>query len=118
MKKFATIRKQLNARHDGILKRLERISMDRRHADQPLNADFEEQAIEVENDEVLDALDGQIRAELRQIERTLVRMDEGLYGKCEDCGQIIAPKRLEALPHTTRCIGCEEKFQQEAALAG
>ncbi len=118
MKKFTTIRTQLNARHDGILKRLERISLDRRHADQPLNADFEEQAIEVENDEVLDALDGQIRNELKQIEKTLSRMDKGLYGKCEDCGQAIAPKRLEALPYTTRCIGCEEKFQQEAVLAG
>lgn len=118
MKKFATVRKQLNERQAGILKRLEKISLDRRHADQPLNADFEEQAIEVENDEVLDALDGQMRLELRQIEKTFDRMDQGLYGKCEDCGQAIAPKRLEVLPYTTRCISCEEQFQQEAALAG
>lgn len=112
MKKFATIRKQLTARHSQILNRLEKISLDRRHVNQPLNADSEEQAIELENDQVLDALDGQIRAELKQIERTLARMDEGMYGKCEDCGKAIAAKRLEALPHTTRCIDCEEQFQQ------
>ncbi|MBS1788224.1 MAG: TraR/DksA family transcriptional regulator [Acidobacteria bacterium] len=112
MKKFATIRKQLTARHGEILNRLEKISLDRRHVNQPLNADFEEQAIELENDQVLDALDGQIRTELRQIEKTLARMDEGVYGECEDCGKRIAAKRLEALPHTTRCIDCEEKFQQ------
>lgn len=112
MKKFARIRKQLTARHDEVLNRLEKISLDRRHVNQPLNADFEEQAIELENDQVLDALDGQIRAELKQIEKTLARIDEGMYGECEDCGKPIAAKRMEALPYTTRCIDCEETFQQ------
>ncbi|HQR32079.1 MAG TPA: TraR/DksA family transcriptional regulator [Blastocatellia bacterium] len=115
MKKFVTIRKQLSNRHDEIERRLEKISLERRHANQPLNADFEEQAVEVENDQVLDALDGQIRLELKQIEKTLARIDQGLYGKCEDCGENIAPKRLEALPFTTRCIACEENSQQRLA---
>ncbi len=117
MKKFVTIRKQLAARHDEIEKRLEKISLERRHTNQPLNADFEEQAVEVENDQVLDALDSQIRLELKQIEKTLSRMDQGLYGKCEDCGENIAPKRLEALPFTTRCIACEENFQRQRLSA-
>lgn len=114
MKKFATIRKQLAARHGEILKRLEKISLDRRHVNQPLSADSEEQAIELENDQVLDALDGQIRAEMKQIEKTLARMDQGRYGECEDCGKNITVKRLEALPHSTRCIDCEKNFNKAA----
>ncbi|MFN0111238.1 MAG: TraR/DksA family transcriptional regulator [Blastocatellia bacterium] len=89
MKKLATIRKQLMTRHDELQKRLEKISLDRRHANQPLNADSEEQAIELENDQALDALDDQIRVEIKQIEKTQARIDEGVYGKCEDCGEQI-----------------------------
>ncbi|MDX2044251.1 MAG: TraR/DksA family transcriptional regulator [Acidobacteriota bacterium] len=112
MQRFKTIRRELETRLAEIQHRLEKISLDRRHVNQPLNADFEEQAVELENDQVLDALDGQIRAEVKQIERTLARMDEGVYGECETCGDPIAKKRLEALPHATRCIACEEQFQQ------
>lgn len=110
-KKLQEIRKRLTNRHSEIQQRLEKISRDLRHVNQPLNADSEEQAVEVENDQVLDALDDHIREEMKQIEKTLVRIDEGTYGECEDCGEKIAAKRLEALPHATRCISCEEKFQ-------
>lgn len=112
MQRFKTIRRQLETRLEEIRQRLEKISLDRRHVNQPLNADFEEQAVELENDQVLDALDGQIRVEMKQIENTLARMDEGTYGECETCGKPIAPKRLEALPHAARCITCEEQRQQ------
>jgi len=110
--KYKTIRRQLETRLAEIQQRLDKISLDRRHVNQPLNADFEEQAIELENDQVLDALDIQIRAEISQIERTLAQMDEGAYGQCEECGEPIGDKRLAALPHATRCIACEERFQQ------
>ncbi|MGE0883635.1 MAG: TraR/DksA family transcriptional regulator [Blastocatellales bacterium] len=110
-KKLQGIRQQLTDRHGEIRQRLEKISRDLRHINQPLNADSEEQAVEVENDQVLDALDDHIREEMKQIEKTLARIDEGVYGVCEECGEKIPVKRLEALPHATRCISCEEKFQ-------
>lgn len=109
MQDFQAIRQQLTARHDAIQRRLQSITRDLRHTNQPLNADFAEQATEAENDQVLDALDTSIRSELEQIENTLARMDVGEYGICEVCGNPIAKKRLAALPHATRCIGCEEK---------
>jgi DnaK suppressor protein len=36
----------------------------------------------------------------------LIRLDENDYGYCEDCGEDIAPKRLELDPTVTRCISC------------
>src|SRR5262249_25103051 len=30
---------------------------------------------------------------------TLERIDRGTFGQCENCGQIIAPERLDALPY-------------------
>ncbi|MEP7338666.1 MAG: TraR/DksA C4-type zinc finger protein [Acidobacteriota bacterium] len=109
MQHFQAVRQQLTARHAEIQRRLQAITRDLRHESQPLTADFAEQATEVENDQVLDALDSSIRLELGQIERTLARMNEGGYGVCETCGKPIAAERMKALPHATRCIVCEEK---------
>lgn len=32
---------------------------------------------------------------------------------CEDCGGIISAKRVIAVPHTTRCIHCQEAFESD-----
>jgi DnaK suppressor protein len=80
-----------------------------RRKDEPLDADFAEQAVERENDEVLDALDHSIRAEMAQIQTTLQRLEAGEYGICESCKKKIPLKRLAALPHASRCVACAEK---------
>jgi RNA polymerase-binding transcription factor len=103
MKELLAIRQKLTERYAEILGRLERIASD---ANKPLDADFEEQAVERENDEVLVALDISIRAEMAQIEKTLARLDRGEYGVCEVCGDPITSKRLEALPYASRCVPC------------
>lgn len=108
MKNHTAVQQGLLARYNEIQDRLARIEGDRRHTGKPLEQDFEEQAIEVQNDEVLDALDGSIRLEMAQIQRTLTRLEAGTYGLCESCGQPIAGKRLQALPHATRCVSCAE----------
>lgn len=44
---------------------------------------------------------------LSKIEEALERVEEGEYGICEDCGEEIGLKRLEARPVTTLCIDCK-----------
>ena len=46
---------------------------------------------------------------LQAIEEALQRMDKGTYGVCRDCGEPIAPARLNAIPWTRVCITCKEK---------
>jgi DnaK suppressor protein len=106
MEVHPAVRQKLTERYAEIRGRLERIARD---ANKLLDADFEEQAVERENDEVLVALDSSIRAEMEQIEKTLARLDNGEYGVCEVCGDPIAPKRLEALPYASRCVACNMK---------
>ncbi len=48
---------------------------------------------------------------LQAIEEALWRMDQGTYGICRDCGEPIAPERLNAIPWTRVCIECKEKQQ-------
>ena len=45
---------------------------------------------------------------LNKINDALVRLDQGSYGNCFECGDEIAPKRLRALPFAVRCKDCEE----------
>ena len=43
---------------------------------------------------------------LLDIEHALQRVEEGTYGTCEVCGAAIPLERLEALPASSRCVGC------------
>jgi DnaK suppressor protein len=46
---------------------------------------------------------------LQATEEALLRMEKGIYGICRDCGDPIAPARLEAIPWTRVCIDCKQK---------
>ena len=46
---------------------------------------------------------------LQAIEEALWRIEKGIYGICRDCGEPIAPARLNAIPWTRVCITCKEK---------
>jgi DnaK suppressor protein len=49
--------------------------------------------------------------QLMLVQRALIRMREGSYGDCIQCGTEIREKRLEALPWTPHCIDCQEKIE-------
>lgn len=46
---------------------------------------------------------------LNKINDALLRLEQGDYGYCFDCGDEIAEKRLRALPFAVRCKDCEEQ---------
>lgn len=46
---------------------------------------------------------------LRKIEQALIRVDEGSYGFCEDTGEDIGLKRLEARPVATLSVEAQER---------
>ena len=45
---------------------------------------------------------------LNKINDALLRLEQGDYGNCFECGEEIAEKRLRALPFAVRCKECEE----------
>ncbi len=52
------------------------------------------------------------RVLLRKIDKALEKIEEGSYGLCENCGETIEVKRLEARPVTDLCILCKEEQEQ------
>ena len=73
---------------------------------QPLDADWSEQANQIEEVETAEGLEQVRLEEARDIRAALQRIADGTYGTCANCGAEIAPARLKALPTATLCINC------------
>jgi RNA polymerase-binding transcription factor DksA len=43
-----------------------------------------------------------------EIEKALKRIEDGAYGKCENCNEEISEERLEAISETSTCPECEQ----------
>ncbi len=54
---------------------------------------------------------------LKKIEETIERIDGEDFGICEDCGNEIGMKRLEARPVATCCIECKTRQEEEERIA-
>ena len=81
-----------------------------------LSADSKEQAVELENAEVLDRLREDAESRLPAIDQALARLDEGNYGICATCAGEIPIERLIAFPQASNCIACAR--EQETARRG
>ncbi|MCY1532805.1 RNA polymerase-binding transcription factor DksA [compost metagenome] len=70
--------------------------------------DFAEQALQRQNDEVLEALLAEAEAALRQVGLAKLRLAEGTYGECLRCGEPIERARLQAVPAAEFCLKCAD----------
>lgn len=112
MSDYAQVRKELEEKLRALTGRLSKITGDLRQERGPLNADFAEQAVELENEEVLEALDEAGRKEVNAIHLAIQRIENGTYGECEDCGATIKEGRLRAVPYASLCIKCAEAAEK------
>ncbi len=55
------------------------------------------------------ALLKQLQSRADRLRKALIRIEEGEYGTCEQCGKPIHPDRLAILPDTKLCIACARK---------
>lgn len=52
------------------------------------------------------------REQLYAFDDALKRIEEGIFGICEDCKNVIAGTRLKAVPHTQFCFKCQQKREK------
>ena len=50
---------------------------------------------------------------LYQIDDALKRMDDGSFGSCQQCNQVITMSRLKAVPYASLCIACQRVKEQK-----
>ncbi len=100
---IAHFEQRLLDRQRELNERLGRIESD---LEQPGDQDLEDQAIQRENDEVLEEMGGVSQKELVAIDAALARIKAGTYGTCPKCGGKISEARLEAVPEAALCEDC------------
>ena len=89
---------------EGELKsHIEKLSVD---LSKSHSRDSGEQAVERENDEVINQLERDASEELTQVQNAIQRINSGKYHLCTSCGGDISAERLKAIPYTTLCISC------------
>jgi DnaK suppressor protein len=112
MSNFEEIRRQLLAKRQEILQRVSDIKKNMWSEDNPIEKDFEEQAVQLENEEVLNALDAEGRATLLKIDHALQRIAAGNYGTCAVCDTRIPIERLYVMPYTELCVDCAAEAEE------
>ena len=55
---------------------------------------------------------------LSKIDHALAKFEAGEYGKCENCGELIAAARLRARPVAQYCIDCKTEQEQNERRYG
>jgi phage/conjugal plasmid C-4 type zinc finger TraR family protein len=100
----------LQAELEGILRRLQ-------HEGDVLQiafvgGDFLDVAQGVEQQELARLAASRLTERARRLRIALLRLQDGEYGVCSDCGGPIPPNRLRALPDTTTCVACQEQLER------
>ena len=53
------------------------------------------------------------RKKVKAIDNALLKIKEGTYGVCDECGEPISKKRLKIIPYSNLCINCQSKAEEE-----
>jgi len=61
----------------------------------------------------VDAVDGL----LDEVELALARLDDGTYGRCDECGEPIDDDRLAELPIIRTCARCVSPIESDGGVA-
>ena len=91
---------------DRLAEMEDRLSRIERDLAEPPEADSSERAVQMEDDDALEAQAAMVSNEIASVRRALERIEDGSYGECIRCGNDISAGRLEARPEAALCIEC------------
>jgi DnaK suppressor protein len=106
-KKMLEVRKvQIIRNITGVQEELGMLREEELHDD----ADF---AVMSNSNIVENAISEQQTKELGEIEVSLQKITQGIYGRCEMCEELISIPRLKVKPHAKYCIDCREIVEKQ-----
>jgi len=106
---LSSIKSELEGLKSNLKARIQALENDKQRVKGAVSADFEEQAVDTENDEVVDQLEVLGIDELALVNAALEKIENGTFGVCTDCGEKIGEARLKALPYAGICVQCADK---------
>ncbi len=111
-KELAAIRELLFNRKRELEEKLAKMAKEKVTDDQV--QDPGDQAVSSSMETLKSSLQNTELVEYRRIQRALAKIDDGTYGVCMDCSKPISEKRLTLFPDSTRCLMCQEKFEEQS----
>ena len=111
---LAQIKKQLLERKIEVEQELKQLLQEKFSDDQVQDAGDQALASSMEN--LNSSLQSAKRDEYKRVEMALQMIEDGTYGICVDCGQAISEKRLKSFPNATRCLSCQEIFEESGSI--
>ena len=109
------LQEELLGRRRVLMNALKTGQAEKRRGDDDGPLDLADTATELRNQEFNYSVSEKERAELAGIDKALVRIEEGVYGECEECGEKIGDVRLKAIPWAPLCIACQEEKEELAS---
>ena len=115
---FNMLRSRLESERKRLVEEMEQLKAnvspaDERREGSPFGKREEEAAETLELEKRL-TLEKRIRDQMAEVEHALRKFEEGTYGLCDSCGQLIDPARLEALPQANLCMNCKARQAKNA----
>ncbi|KRT71518.1 MAG: transcriptional regulator, TraR/DksA family [Candidatus Rokubacteria bacterium CSP1-6] len=115
--RLAHYRKMLVEKHRQLVEEVGKSALYGKGQEDDSIKDLGDQATTAYTREFLFELGNGDRRLLKEVVTALQKLDEGSFGSCERCGEVIAEKRLEALPFARYCIGCQRAIEEEERMA-
>lgn len=109
-KELAAIKQQLLERKHDLEQEMSRLHTEKFSDDQV--QDQGDQALASTMESLRSSLQDTHIGEFHRVVKALGMIDEGIYGICADCELPISEKRLKLYPDATRCLACQEAFEE------
>ena len=110
LEKFA---KLLDEKRRSLLDKSTRTADEGRQAIIEGGEDYVDDAVTHYTREFLLSLSDLDRRQLLLVDEAVVRVKQGSYGECLMCGELINPKRLQAIPWARYCVKCQQMAERE-----
>ena len=111
-KRLEYYKKKLQTRREELLKSIARTEEEGSTADDDPTVDLADKAANSYTKEFLFGMTNTDRSLLALIDEALIRIRNGKYGTCIECGEELQQKRVEAVPWARYCVSCAEKHEQ------
>lgn len=106
----------LNKVQEELIKRRKELEADLNQVhddnDSENNKDLGDQAFSSSMDALRNSLQDARFQEYTKILKALEAIEDGTYGVCIDCGNMISEKRIKLNPNASRCLKCQEELEE------
>ena len=107
-RKTKSYRDRLLARRESLFSQVTEAEMSSRERDLEATQDPADMAANAYTKELLISMSANDRKLLLLIDEALERVEGGEYGECVNCGELLAEKRLDAVPWARYCLKCQD----------